>query len=167
MLCGLALTAWARRGCRLFNVLFFFLYYNLCLLILCHVFYPRSSGLVCCSGWRQLRDECPTGIVKLAFIPSWQNVSLCVNFTYHFSPQLCVRATSPARKTRCVSGRMNAAAAMDTSEPAVTQVRFGLFYNCAVSCVFGCWCFKTNEVELLNIVSMFHLKGKLQSFPTL
>lgn len=43
------------------------------------------------------------------------------------SPKLSATATSPARKTRCVSGRTNVAVAMDTSERAVTLVREFLY----------------------------------------
>lgn len=43
-------------------------------------------------------------------------------------PQLSAKETSPARKMKCVSGRTNAAVAMDTLELAVTLVRaFCLF----------------------------------------
>lgn len=45
------------------------------------------------------------------------------NEAYSCSPKLSVKATSPARKMRCVSGRMNAAVAMDILELAVTLVR--------------------------------------------
>lgn len=45
------------------------------------------------------------------------------NVAYSCSPKLSVKATSPARKMRCVSGRMNVAVVMDTLELAVTLVR--------------------------------------------
>lgn len=51
------------------------------------------------------------------------------NVAYSSSPKLSVRATSPARKMRCVSGQMNVAVVMDTLELAVTLVRdFISFY---------------------------------------
>lgn len=44
-----------------------------------------------------------------------------------FLTQPSVKATSPARRTRCASGLTNAAVAMDTLELAVTRVRFSFF----------------------------------------
>lgn len=64
--------------------------------------------------------------IGLALIKTCQTahcVSHCNNLVYSFSFQPSVKATSPVRKMRCVSGRMNVAADMDTLEPAATQVR--------------------------------------------
>lgn len=44
--------------------------------------------------------------------------------------KLSAKATSPARKTRCVSGPMSAAVVTDTSELAVTPVRAGYLIYC-------------------------------------
>lgn len=49
------------------------------------------------------------------------------NVAHSCSPKLSVKATSPARKKRCVSGRMNVAVAMDTLVLTVTQVRHFFF----------------------------------------
>lgn len=67
------------------------------------------------------------------------------------SPQLSVKATSHARKMRCVSGQMNAAAVTGTLEQAVTPVR-NLFFNfksTIISCVLFTLVFKA-VVAALN-----------------
>ena len=90
----------------------------------------RSSGSACCSGWGQLGDECLTRMYRT----ERSNISISARHTAHCasllnnaacscSPKLSAKATSPARRTRCVSGRMNVAVATDTSELAVIQVR--------------------------------------------
>lgn len=50
------------------------------------------------------------------------------NVAHSCSPKLSARATSPARKMRCVSDQMNVAVVMDTLELAVTLVRIFFSY---------------------------------------
>lgn len=50
--------------------------------------------------------------------------------------KLSAKATSPARKTRCASGPMNAAVVTDTSELAVTRVRAESLIHCQHCCCF-------------------------------
>lgn len=99
----------------------------------------RSSGLVCCSGWAQLGNECLTRTYRSASI--CLSCSLLCKLSYVvllFPLQLFAKATLPVRKTRCVSGQMNAAVVMDTLEPAVTLVRASLVIYVRMIC---CWYF--------------------------
>lgn len=86
----------------------------------------RSLGLACCSGWAQLGSECLTRTYCSADTrPS--RVFLCNTVDscrlLPFNHQLSARGTSPAMKTRCVSGPMSVAAATDTLELAAKPVR--------------------------------------------
>ena len=95
--------------------------------------FSRSTGFVCCTGWGQLGDECLTRMYRTR-VPTF--ISMCHaarcasqlnNVACSCSPKLSAKATSPARRMRCVSGPMNVAVVMDTLELAVTPVRDFLF----------------------------------------
>lgn len=78
------------------------------------------------------------------YVPEHQDVSVLLNLLSHLLRlcpiKLSAKATSPARKKRCVSGPMNAAVAMDTSELAVTLVRMRFCYMASTQ-MTCCWCF--------------------------
>lgn len=72
------------------------------------------------------------------------------NVAYSCSPKHSVKATSPARKTRCVSGRMNAAVVMDTLELAVTLVRH--FLSVFLPFASWLWCLNVKWIEKISPV---------------
>lgn len=111
----------------------------------------RSSGLVCCSGWAQLGNECLTRMYQSTSIcqPYISCCLLCqLSHVIHLCPlQLSVKATSPVRKMRCVSGQMNVAVVMVISEPAVTLVR-AFFCHLLSKQMMHCWYISSTVIQL-------------------
>ena len=135
--------AWVGYGClRRFDMCFFFHCILARFFIIALSFWISSLLFqiigICVLQWMgAARGWMPDTYVPyrvLTFISTCHCASQMNNVAYSCSPKLSAKATSPARKMRCVSGRMNVAVVMDTLELAVTLVRdcFCFFFTFTV-----------------------------------